>query len=198
LTYQFIVKPKIMHLKNLVIICIMTVSTSFISIKPDKSPLPVDAGPMHFHSKFLFSDSAMVAYFECENFASEALDNYSIATINHAFVNVLTCTKRAVVNKEDDAVTDTIYRFSNTNNVIEIYRSAENDFVFTFDVRDSLFRLAGDIKPGMTKELFSRKFYITEAIQNKVQIANSEGSTKFMFYFENDSLKRINSFVYLD
>jgi hypothetical protein len=103
-----------------------------------------------------------------------------------------------VINKYNSSVIDTIYTFSNNENKILIYRAKQNDFIFIFDVTDSKLKLTGNIKPGMTKDLFSQKFHITEKINNKVQIANSQGTVRFMFYFENNMLKRINSFLYLD
>jgi hypothetical protein len=192
----YTIKPKIMRLKNLFFIVILVMLTSFNFIKSDQ-PLSSSLGEdiIQFHSKFLFSDSGNVTYFECEDFASDALDNYSIARAPLSFLH---CAKELVVNMHDAAVVDTIYTYSNPENRIQIYRAAQRDFIFTFEVTDPLFKLRGDIKPGMTKDLFSRKFHITEPINNNVQIANLEGSMRFMFYFENNKLKRIDSYLYLD
>jgi len=187
-----------MNLKNLIFIFIILVVTNCNSKKLDKSSASVDEDTMLFHSNFSFTDSSEVANFECEDFVSDALNNYTIAIINKEFKGILNCSKESVVNRHDSAVIDTIYTFSNAENKIQIYRAKENDFIFTFDVTDSIFKLTGNIKPGMTKENFIRKFNITETVNNKVQIANSEGSMRLMFYFENNRLKRINSYLYLD
>ena len=187
-----------MHYKTQFFLFIMIVSTSFISIKPSHSFTMVDKRTNQFKSTFLFFDSTQVAYFECNEFVSDALNNYSIETINHNFAGLLHSVKVAIVNKHDSAVIDTIYTFSNPANKIQIYKAKQNDFIFTFDVTDSLFNLIGDVNPGMTKDAFSQKFHITETINEKVQIANSEDSMRFMFYFEKGKLKRINSYLYLD
>ena len=153
---------------------------------------------LKFNSSFSYTDSSLVDNYVSEDFVSNALNNYTIAVINKKYLNILHCSKEAVVNRHDASVTDTIYTFSNAENKIQIYRAKENDFIFTFEVKDSIFNLSGNIKPGITKETFSRKFKINEDIDNKVQIFNSEGTMRFMFYFENNRLKRINSYLYLD
>jgi hypothetical protein len=95
-------------------------------------------------------------------------------------------------------VIDTIYTFSNSRNKIRIYRARHNDFVFVFDVTDPQFKLAGNISPRMTKELFIQKFHLTQTISDKVQISDSEGTMKFIFYFKNKRLNRIESLIYID
>jgi hypothetical protein len=184
--------------KNILFIYIILVLTSCHTTKHVKLSTSVDEDKILFYSKFLFSDSSQVAHFECENFATEALNKYTIATINKEFLTFLNCSKKSVINKYNSSVIDTIYTFSNNENKILIYRAKQNDFIFIFDVTDSKLKLTGNIKPGMTKDLFSQKFHITEKINNKVQIVNSQGTVRFMFYFENNMLKRINSFLYLD
>jgi hypothetical protein len=185
-------------LKNLFFIVIIFVMTSCNSLKLDKSVTSVDKDTAEFNSKFSHTGPDRVSYFVSEDFVADALNDYTIAMINKEFSSVLKCSKESVVNRHDPAVIDTIYTFSNPQNKIQIYRANQDEFIITFDVTDSLFNLAGNIKPGITKDVFSRKFNITEPVNSKVQIANSESSMKFMFYFENERLKRINSYLYLD
>lgn len=160
--------------------------------------MPVNKGTIIYNSNFLFSDSDTIASFECENFVSNALNNYTIATISNEYVEILNCFTEPIKNSHDSEVVDTIYTFSNPDNIIQIYRSNHADFIFTFDVTDSLFMLTGNIGPGMTKDLFFQKFHITKISNDNVQILNSEGSVSFMFSFQNNRLKRINSYSYLD
>jgi hypothetical protein len=98
----------------------------------------------------------------------------------------------------DTTVTDTVYTFSNQANQIQIYRANQNDFIFTFNVTDSVFMLTGNIKPGMQKDDFMQKFHLMNMTNNKVKIFNSEGNMGFVFYFERNKLKRINSYLYID
>lgn len=50
----------------------------------------------------------------------------------------------------------------------------------------------------MTKDNFSHIFQIAETLNNKVQIENSDGNLKLMFYFGKNILERINCNLYLD
>lgn len=187
-----------MVLKKIIFSIIILAIIGFGFIWLDKKSGAGNEETSLYQAKFLFSDSDHVASFECEDFASNALNNYTIASIHETFLHILRCTQEPMHNKHDSLVIDTIYTFSNPENQIQIYRAQQNDFVFTFDVTDPIFILAGDIRPGITKEEFSRTFHITETIGNQVQIANNEASMRFMFYFENNLLKRINSYLYLD
>jgi hypothetical protein len=187
-----------MNLKNQIFLIIILALTGCNLTKHDKSSESVDEDTIVFHSNNSYSDSSAVATFECEDFVSEALNNYTIPILNKEYKGILNCSKESVVNRHDSDVIDTIYTFSNAENKIQIYRAEENDFIFTFEVMDSIFKLTGNIKTGMTKENFIRKFQITETINNQVQIVNSEGTMRLMFYFENNRLKLINSYLYLD
>ena len=191
-------KIKAMRLLSLVPIAILLVTAGFTIIKPGKAMKTANENIMQFHSRFLFSDSSQVAYFECDDFVSDALANYTIAAIMGKFSDLLHLTQERVVNRHDSTVIDTIYTFSNPGNKIQIYRAKQNEFLFTFQVRDSLFNLIGDVKTGMSKDAFSFKFNIKEPIVDKVQIANSEDSMRLIFYFENNRLMQINSYLYLD
>jgi hypothetical protein len=201
-----------MNLKNILLLILILILTDCNLIKHSKSPVavvkdnsipekpktPVVEDKILFHAKFSSIDSNKIERFECEEFVSNALNNYTIAKINKEFLTSLVCTKKSIFNRHDPAVVDTIYTFSNPENNIQFYRAKQNDFIFTFDVTDSKFILKGNVKPGITKDFFMRKFQITEAIDNKVQIVNSEGTMRFIFYFENNMLKRISSYLYLD
>ncbi len=187
-----------MFIKKYFYLFIILVLTGCNFIKLDKSSTSIDEDTILFHSKFSSIDSSRTAFFESENFASDALNNYTVSIISNEYLGILSLSKEPVINKHDSSIIDTIYTFSNPKNKIQFYRTKENDFIITFDVTDSTFKLTANIKPGMTKDVFLRKFQITELINDKIQIANSEGSMRFMFYFENNRLKRINSYLYLD
>jgi hypothetical protein len=189
---------KTINLRNVFFIVVILGLISCNFLKLHKSSKSIDESNILFHSKYLHTDSSGFAFFVCEDFVSDALNDYTISSINKKYLNVLKCSTESVKNSYDHAVVDTIYTFSNSGNKIQIYRAKQNDFIFTFNVTDPIFKLTGNIKPGMTKEVFSRNFDITVPINNKVQIVNSEGSMRLMFYFENNILKRINSYLYLD
>lgn len=187
-----------MYLKNLFFIGMIGIFSGFSFAKTDKSNLPLHEKKIISHSKFSNSDSKQVFYFECDDFVSDALTKYTIELINRKFLNKLNCTKEFVHNIHDSKVIDTIFTFSNPDNVIQIYRTKQVELIFSFDVTDPVFELSGNVKPGMTKEDFSRKFLIKDPFKDKVQIINSEGNMGFLFYFEGNRLKRINSYLYID
>ena len=174
----------------------MLTSCSFVKL--DKPLTTIEEERILFHSRYSFTDSSLVANFECEDFVSDALNDYTIAFLNKAYLSILNCSRESVVNRHDSAIIDTIYTFSNHKNKIQIYRAKQDEFIFTFNVTDSTFKLTGNVKPGMSKEAFAKKFQITEPLNSKVQLFNSEGNMRFMFYFENNRLQRINSYLYLD
>ena len=187
-----------MRFKIWILIAFIINTVGCNTIKSTKSAVPVFDDKILFHSKFLFTDSSQIAHFECNNFATEALSNYTFFLINKNYVGFLNRSKKPIQNEYNQAVIDTIYTFNNSKNRIQIYRAVHRDFIFIFDVTDPIFSLKGNVRPGMTKELFLRKFQITENIPNKAQIGNKDGTQKFNFYFENNKLKRINSYLYLD
>ncbi len=189
---------KTLYFKFFVIISAFLVCAGCNIFKHNESSKLIKKDNITFPSKYLYTDSSNIVYIQSENFVSNALNNYSITKINNEYLKVLNCKKEIVINKYDSAVKDTIYTYSNPHNLIQIYRAKQNDFVFTFDITDSIFMLAGNIETGMTKEAFLQKFHITKHILNKVQLANLEGTMRFMFYFENNKLQRIKSYIYLD
>ena len=185
-------------MKNLLLLVIVVAITSCSCLKMRNSPALVDDGKVLYHSNYSFTDSSDVAHFACEDFVRNALNKYTIASISKEFPDLLKTSKTPVVNKYDASIIDTIYTFSNSNNNIQIYKAQHNDFLVIFEVTDPKFFLPGNIKPGMKKDLFCQKFEISEKINNVVQIVNSEGTMRFMFYFKNSKLKQINSYLYLD
>jgi hypothetical protein len=188
-------------MRRLIYIFILLIVEVFLSLsltKPGKISVPVEKGAILFHSKYLFSDSNKVASFECNDFVSVALNNYTIELLSRKFSGFLNCTKEPVINMHNAEVIDTIYTFSNPENEIQIYRSGQTDFISNFDVSDSRFNLTGNIKPGMSKESFSSKFQIKDTLVHEVEIINSEGTAKFLFYFHNNRLIRISCELYLD
>ena len=185
-------------MKNLLYLCVFLLLPGFTFIKHHKSELPTAIGQLRDRQELSHKDSAKVTFVECDKFMDVALDRYTIAAINRSFSGILHCDKEPVVNCYDSGVTDTIYTFSDAGNIIRIYRAKQDDFVFTFDVTDPVFKLAGNISTGMSKTAILRKFNLTGAIKNELQIVNAMGSMNFTFYFENNILTRINSSLYLN
>lgn len=149
-----------------------------------------------FHSKNYFIDSNKVTFIECNEFVSNALVNYNIAIIKRIFL--LDCSVEPVINMHETSYVDTVYKFFDSNNKIQVYRAKDKEFVIYFDVSDSKYTLNGNVKTGMTKEVFIQKFQINKSISDVVKVANTGSSMKFIFYFKNNRLERIKSDLYLD
>ena len=150
-------------MKNLILIFIILGIASCNTRKIGKPTATVDKNEILFHSQISSKEPSLIANYESEDFVSNALNNYSIATINKEY-RFLKCTKESVVNIHDPSIIDTIYTFSNSENKIQIYRSKQKDIIFTFDVTDSRLVLAGNVKTGINEDLFSRKFNIAKTI----------------------------------
>ncbi|BAX81230.1 hypothetical protein ALGA_2925 [Labilibaculum antarcticum] len=152
---------------------------------------------LHYNTKFIDINSNNAASYECDNFVSNALDNYSIASIRQDY-QFLKSSQKPKINIHNPAIIDTIYTFSDNKNIIQFYRTQSKDFIFNLDVTNSRFKFPGDITTGMSKDAFIRKFKITELINEKVQLNNSNGNATYLFYFKRNKLKRINANLYLD
>lgn len=188
---------KAIHLKTLLIVFILLGMISCNSIRFNKSTRPDNGDELHYSSKFVQIDSDNVSIYECEKFVLSAMENYSIESIQQEY-KFLKCAQSPEINLHNPAIVDTIYTFSNKKNRIRIYRSLHKDIIFMLDVTSSKFKFTGDIRPGMSKAAFIQTFGITELIDDKVQLINSEGTMRFTFYFKRNSLKRITANLYFD
>jgi len=151
-----------------------------------------------FQANSIYEDSIKTPLFECTNFANNALNNYSIETLENKKFNFLKQSKRTVANMHQPELNDTIYTFADKANKIQIYRALQSDIIYEFDVTHTKLKLYGNIGPGMTKIEFANKFKIQNLIKNKIQIGNSDDTQIFTFYFINNKIKRINAHLYID
>ena len=187
-----------MNLRPLFFLLCLLVVTSCSVTKLNKSVVSAEENSVLYHPKLLNSDSEQLIIYECNDFVSKALDIYTIAFINKNFLGLLDCSIESVVNIHNHAVVDSIFTYSNPQNKIQIYRAKHNDFVFTFDVTDPKLKLIGNIYTGMKKDIFSKKFNIKVPLNDIIQIQNADSTMKFIFYFNNNILKRIDSYIYID
>ena len=186
-----------MQLKNIILIGIILFFSGCSVIKPDQSSEVRNDAQKQFQSHYINTDANHIANFVSEDFVNEALNNYTVTSLTKKY-RFLKSYRKPVTNTYDSTVTDTIYTFSNPKNKIEIYRAKHRDFVFTFDVTSAKLGLPGNIKPHMEKSTFFQIFSITQITANTIQMADSDGTTRFLFYFEKNKLKRITGFLYLD
>lgn len=186
-----------MNLRNLLLAMIFIMLTSFVTLKPRDSVIHATniKSLSHFETN---SVSGSVESFECNEFEWEALKDYTIEQMERGFGNTLTCIQEPVINAFNPDITDTIYSYSDNTNEIRIYKARENSFVLTFTVTDSLFKLNGNIQPGMNKDDFASIFNISKPLENTVIIKDSDDTIAFQFFFDNNRLVQITSEIYLD
>ena len=108
------------------------------------------------------------------------------------------CSKESVINKQDSTLIDTVFTYIYKNDKIKIYKTTDKDLLTLFDVTDTIFEINGKIRPGISKDYFSKKFNIKGLINDTVDIGNIEHTFVIRFYFKNDKLKRIMTEPYFD
>jgi hypothetical protein len=104
-----------------------------------------DCVKINFKTEFTDKNSLRVPYYQSDEFAIAALKDYSIKSIKDRYLGKLKLTLIPTINVYDKTIVDTIYRFSNNNNLIEVYRAKHADFVIKFDITDTTFKLGGCI-----------------------------------------------------
>lgn len=183
--------------RNLLLLSVLLIIVSCNTLRLTKFHSSVDEDELRYDSKFIRIDSNNIATYECEDFVINALKNYTIASISQEY-KFLIFTQESTINLHNLSIVDTIYTFSNKKNTIGIYRARHDDFIYIFDVRNSKFKLAGDVQTGMSKATFCRKFRINESIDSKVKLSDTYGNIEYLFYFKRSKLKRIRASLYLD
>ena len=142
------------------------------------------------------SDS--IPYYLCDDYYAFTI-RPNTKNIDSLYHGLFACTKETIVNRQDSSVIDTIYNYSHKNNIIKIYKSFySGDLLLLFDVMDSNFEINSNIKPGISKAEFIKKFNIQSLQKDTVDIGNIERTDVIRFYFKHDILRRIYYEPYLD
>jgi len=152
----------------------------------------------NFKTQFTDKDSSGVPYYQSEEFANTALKDYSIKSIKDRYRGNLKISLIPIVNRYDTKIVDTIYRFSNHNNLIEVYRAKQADFVIQFDISDAVFKLNGCISAGSDKNSIAKQFGIKESIGDIITIGSQEKTVTFTLYFKNNKVVRIRCYIYFE
>jgi hypothetical protein len=144
----------------------------------------------------LLTDTSAVPYYQSDDYFAfnSELNTRSVDSL-YPF---LTTSKKLIINDHDSTVIDTIYSYSYKENEIQIYKSAYGDFLSLYDITDTIFVLSGNIKTGITKDYFFKKFNIRSITKDTIDIGNLEQTFVVRFYFKEDKLNRIRIEPYLD
>lgn len=145
----------------------------------------------------LYDESSSIPYYQCDDYDAfkTNLDTKNVNIIYNGFFKLQ---KDTIVNRQDSSIIDTIYTYYNNANKIMIYKAVHGDLLAQFDISDSTIRLNGNLRPGITKDYFSKRFGIKGLNKDTVDIGNMEHTFVIRFYFNNDKLRRILIEPYLD
>ncbi|MCU0392406.1 MAG: hypothetical protein MUE81_14915 [Thermoflexibacter sp.] len=129
--------------------------------------------------------------------------------------------KEIVKNTHNPQLRDTIFHFSCLNTKLKIYKSKDNEMVFSAQISDNQIELRNQIRIGMTKDELFAKFTELEKYKyfqgiaevqgneeadsyeliiqpNLVKITNSMGTADYVFVFQNNILSQVNINIYMD
>ena len=159
--------------------------------------IPIDSNDIiTFKSQLIESDDS-VPYYQCDEYVPFTIKLTS-NNVDSLYRGFFKCSIKPIINEYDSTLVDTIYTYSNQKNEIKIYKAKHGDFLFLYDVTDTIFELNGNIKLRMTKERFARKFNIVGLTMDIVDIGNLEQTSIIRFFFKNDMLYRINYEPYFE
>lgn len=176
------------------IFSIIIVSCNLVKSKPDKIS---NCNYKTFYTSKVKVDSLGIPFYTSNSFTLNALTGYSIESMkaNYRDYKLLLI---PVANLHVSNQIDTIYWFEYGQSIIEFYRTLNNDFIQTFDVTDSIFKLYGCIHVGMYKDSIAEQFCMKGKINDTITIGDKEIPTSYTFYFKKNKLIRIGSIQYMD
>ncbi len=134
--------------------------------------------------------------FITDSFTNRAVESFTIESLQENHSELVPLKKEPFRNIHDTTVIDTIYRFSGSRDTITFYSSRKKNFMIYLHLTSSELVLDSCIRPGMTRKTFRSVFGISKPFGDIVQLANSDGTLRFIFYFEGDILKSIISDIY--
>jgi hypothetical protein len=145
----------------------------------------------------LLNDNSSIPYYQCDDYdAFGVIPNTK--NMERLYRVAFKITKDTVANRLDSKITDTIYTYEYTGNKIKIYKAVHIDLLALYDVSGSKFGLKGNVRPGMPKDHFIKKFNMTEPVRDTLDIGNMEHTFVIRFYFSKNKIKRIKIVPYLD
>ena len=150
-----------------------------------------------FKTQLIESDSS-IPYYQCDDYFAYNIQ-LSTKNVDSIYPAFFKCSKEPIINIYDSTIIDTICTFSKGDNMIKIYKSYySGDLLMLFDVADTIFKLNSNIRIGMSKDRFIKKFGLTGLKNDTIEIGNMEHTDAFRFYFKNNLLRRIRNEPYLD
>ncbi|MGM0529742.1 MAG: hypothetical protein ACQER7_00145 [Bacteroidota bacterium] len=139
-----------------------------------------------------------IPVFTTDSFTNKAAEAFTIQSLRENHSKMLSLRKEPFRNIHDTSRIDTIYHYSGKRDTIKFYRSREKDLMIYLQLISPELALDSCVYPGMNKETFLSIFGINRPVGNTIQLANSDGTLRFIFYFRDDELERIKSDFYFE
>jgi len=164
--------------------------------KKATAPLPAGCDTLRIGNTKL--SQANGATWRCVNeaFIDRVADKYTISYIIKEQADRLDMRKEPFQNIHDTTRIDTIYHFSGTRDSIKFYKGRNKSFLIDLVLTGAQLGLTRCIRPGMSKALFLKIFGIPEDTGNTIHITNQDETLVFIFHFDGDVLRRIESEIY--
>ncbi|MFP4620278.1 MAG: hypothetical protein ACLFM7_03140 [Bacteroidales bacterium] len=134
--------------------------------------------------------------FISDTFTNKAVETFTIESLQKKHSKMLPLKKEPFRNIHDSSKIDTIYHFSGKKDTIKFYCTHEKNFMIYLHLVSPELSLNPCIRPGISKTRFKSFFGISRPVGDTIQIANSDGTLRFIFYFTGDLLKQIESDFY--
>jgi len=157
-----------------------------------------ECNQINFRVGSYFTDNKGITYYVCDEFANNAIENYTIETVREKYSGFLKQEVTPTRNVHDTSRMDTIYKFYNDKTIISFYCAKHKDFLRKFKVSEPLFNLYGCVSAGMSKEALKKQFSIKDSLSDTIRIGNEEQTAIFTLYFKNNKINRIVSTPYID
>lgn len=98
--------------------------------------------------------------------------------------------ERLFQNKHDKSKLDTMLFFIVNEDSIQLYKASGNEMPQKIVIHSEKMTIDSDIKIGVNKELFMKKFNLI-VMSNILEVKDLEGGNIFTFYFRENNLFRI-------
>ncbi len=158
-----------------------------------------------------------LADFDADPFGYEISANYLSAKFGKKFK----VSKEIVFNTHNKKVRDTIFHFSYLTTKVKVYKSQDNEMIFSAQITDNTIELRNKISVGMSKDEFWQKFtdlekykyqqgivqvtgndemssYVLHIQPNRIKVSNLMETADYSFAFIDNKLSQVNINIYID
>jgi hypothetical protein len=140
------------------------------------------------HEDVFYLDTLKKLIIDNDEFVYKILDNE--LTLDLVRVNFTSFKQKVIKNKYSSTKCDTIIVYNNGLDTIDFYISEANTILREAIINSQLIILDSNIRVGVSKELFMRKFELS-TIPDLLVVKDFENTSYFVFTFKDDLLIKI-------